>query len=179
MVFSGQSEPDFTGGLNTRIRYKGFSVGANFSLLLGAKKRLPSPFKDDIKIPNSYTNLSRELSNRWKKSGDEKYTNIPAVYTGGEYIINLPDTMKESMYTMWEYSDIRVVDASFLRCTQLSFSWNIDRKYLRHIGVNSLSINANVNNVFVICSDKFRGFDPELGNSVMPRTYSVGVSVGF
>ncbi len=179
LVFSGQSEPDFTGGLNTRIRYKGFSVGANFSLLLGAKKRLPSPFKDDIKIPNSYTNLSRELSNRWKKSGDEKYTNIPAVYTGGEYIINLPDTMKESMYTMWEYSDIRVVDASFLRCTQLSFSWNIDRKYLRHIGVNSLSINANVNNVFVICSDKFRGFDPELGNSVMPRTYSVGVSVGF
>ena len=43
LVYSGKTEPDFTGGLVTRLRWKGLTLGANFSLLLGAKKRLPNP----------------------------------------------------------------------------------------------------------------------------------------
>lgn len=35
------------------------------------------------------------------------------------------------------------------------------------------------NNLFVIASKKFDGFDPELGDSVQPKTYSVGLNVGF
>ena len=44
LVYSGKTEPDFTGGLTTRLRWKGLTFGANFSLLLGAKKRLPNPY---------------------------------------------------------------------------------------------------------------------------------------
>lgn len=181
LVYSGQSEPNFTGGLNTRVRYKGVSLGANFSLLLGAKKRLPTPFKgyQGINIPDPYTNLDKELLKRWKKSGDEENTTIPAIYTGGEYVIKLPDTSKESMYEMWRMSDLRVVNASFLRCTQLSLSWDVDREWLKRFGLKSLSLSVIANNVFVICSKKFNGFDPELDNSVMPRTYSFGISVGL
>ena len=36
LVYSGKMEPDFTGGLTTRLRWKGLTFGANFSLLLGA-----------------------------------------------------------------------------------------------------------------------------------------------
>lgn len=36
-----------------------------------------------------------------------------------------------------------------------------------------------MNNLFVIASKKFDGFDPELGDSVQPKTYSVGLNVGF
>ena len=33
LVYSGKTEPDFTGGLTTRLRWKGLTFGANFSLL--------------------------------------------------------------------------------------------------------------------------------------------------
>ena len=46
-------------------------------------------------------------------------------------------------------------------------------------GVKSLSLNAIMNNVFVIADKKFHGFDLELGDSVQPKTYSFGVTVGF
>ena len=40
-------------------------------------------------------------------------------------------------------------------------------------------MSASVNNLFVIASKRFNGFDPELDNSVMPKNYSLGISVGF
>ena len=47
------------------------------------------------------------------------------------------------------------------------------------MGIKSLSLNAIMNNVFVLASKRFDGFDPELGDSVQPKTYSVGITVGF
>ena len=47
------------------------------------------------------------------------------------------------------------------------------------VGLKSLSLSASVNNLFVIASKRFNGFDPELGDSVMPKVYSFGVNVGF
>lgn len=60
LVYSGKTEPDFTGGLVTRLRWKGLTLGANFSLLLGAKKRLPNPYPANGNIPLSNVNLSKE-----------------------------------------------------------------------------------------------------------------------
>ena len=179
LVYSGKSEPDFTGGLTTRLRWKDLTFGANFSLLLGAKKRLPSLFSTS-KIPSSDRNLSKELINRWKKPGDELFTDIPVIYNGRvEEFLDLPFGESQSMYYMWDMSDARVVDASFLRCQQMSLTWNMNEKWCSQIGVKSLSLNFIVNNLFVIASKKFDGFDPELGDSVQPKTYSVGLNVGF
>lgn len=40
-------------------------------------------------------------------------------------------------------------------------------------------MSLTVNNIFVICDSRFNGFDPELGNSVMPKIVSFGINVGF
>ena len=183
LVYSGQSEPNFTGGLNTRIRYKNLSLAADFSLLLGAKKRLPNPYDSfpNGKIPDPYNNLSKKLSKRWKNPGDEKHTIIPALYTAIDdtYNMSLPDGQKESIYYMWGKSDAMVVDASFPRCTQLSLSWNMSREMCAKFRATSFSISANVNNLFVIANKRFNGFDPEVDDSVMPKIFSFGLSVGF
>ena len=84
-----------------------------------------------------------------------------------------------SRYDMWASSDVMVVDASYLRCTQLSLAYNFPRKLYSKIGLSSLSDNANVNNLFVIASKKWNGYDPELGSSITPKVYSLGLSVGF
>lgn len=180
LVYSGKTEPDFTGGLTTRLRWKGLTLGANFSLLLGAKKRLPSPFPAGQKIPTSDVNLDKELLNRWKQPGDEAYTDIPGLYTGKD-VLNapLPNEASSDFYTMWENSDLRIVSADFLRCQQIALSWNVNDAWCARWGIKSLSLNAVMNNVFVIASKKFNGFDPELGNSIQPKTYSFGVNIGF
>lgn len=183
LVYSGQSEPYFTGGFNTRVRWKDFNFGADFALMLGAKKRLPNPYSTFTggKMPDIFSNLSKELNDRWKQPGDEAHTNIPALYTSVRdlYNLNLPNGLYDNIYSMWAQSDARVADASFLRCTQISLSYNVPRKLCKKIGMSRIQVSANVNNLFVIASDKWRGYDPELGNTLQPRVYSMGLSLGF
>lgn len=181
LVYSGTLEPDFTGGITTRLRWKGLTFGASFSVLLGAKKRLPIIYPDDKgNIPLSDVNLTKDLMKRWKEPGDEKYTNIPGVYTGRiANAVHLQDGRTYELLNMWHNSDVRVVSGSFFRCQQMSLTWNLNEEWCAKIGIKSLSLNAFVNNVFVIADKKFDGFDPELGNSIQPKTYSVGINVGF
>ena len=144
----------------------------------------PNPyedFNDYGKLPSPYHNLSKDLTKRWQKPGDETHTNIPALYTSVEdvYNIDLPDGGFDNIYTMWANSSAMVVDASFLRCTQISLAWYMPQKMCAKFGATNLSVNASVNNPFVIASKRFDGFDPELGDSVMPKIFSFGLSVGF
>lgn len=183
LVYSGQSEPDFTGGFNTRIRWKGLSLGMDFAVILGAKKRLPNPYSTFSygKMPDIFSNLSKELNDRWKKPGDEKHTNIPALYTSIKdlYNLNLPNGLYDDIYSMWAQSDARVADASFLRCTQISLAYSFPRKWCKAIKLSHIQLSANVNNLFVIASKDWKGYDPELGYSIQPRVYSIGLSVGL
>lgn len=181
LVYSGQTNPYFTGGLNTRIRYKNISVGADFSVLLGSKKRLDNPYSkfSNGRLPEPYYNLSKNLLKRWQKPGDK--TIYPALYTSVEdlYTLDLPDGGITNVYDAWGLSDAMVVNASFLRCTQISVSYQLPKHLLQKIRVTQASVSANVNNPFVIGSKRFDGFDPELGDSVMPKMFSFGLSVGF
>lgn len=184
LVYSGQTEPDFTGGFNTRIRWKGFNLGMDFAVILGAKKRLPNPYSTftNCKMPNITSNLSKELNDRWKKPGDENKTNIPALFTSLEpkrELLNLPNGQYDNIYSMWAQSDVRVADASFLRCTQISLSYSFPRKWCQAIRFSHIQLSANVNNLFVIASKDWKGYDPELGYSIQPRVYSIGLSVGL
>ena len=53
------------------------------------------------------------------------------------------------------------------------------QEFCKKIGIKSLGLSASVDNVFVIASKRFNGFDPELGDSVQPKNYSFGINVGF
>ena len=183
LVYSGQSEPDFTGGFNTRIRWKGFNLGLDFAAILGAKKRLPNPYSTftNGQMPDIFSNLSTELNDRWKKPGDEKRTNIPALYTSiqDRYNLYLQNGLYDNIYSMWAQSDIRVASASFLRCTQMSLSYSFPRNWCQKIRMSHITLSANINNLFVIASKEWRGYDPELGYSIQPRMYSLGLSIGL
>ena len=128
-----------------------------------------------------YGEASRDLLRRWKKPGDEKITDIPAFqnnYDSNTQELPLQYEIK-TKHEMWDQSDVRVVDASFFRCNNIGFSWNAEQGLLSKLRLKNLSLSCSVSNIFVIASNKFQGFDPELENSVNPKTYSFGVSVGF
>ena len=80
---------------------------------------------------------------------------------------------------MWEKSDAMVVSASFLRCRNIGLSWQMKKEWCDKIHAKNLAINFNMDNIFVIASKRFNGFDPELENSIMPRSFSLGFNIGF
>lgn len=184
LVYSGQKEPDFTGGMGLSFRYKSLTLNANFALIVGNKKRLPSPYKDfggsRSTMPDPAANANRDLLKRWKAPGDEAYTIIPALPRGVDTLMKLPDgETAESLIQMWERSDAMVVSGSFLRCRSMGLTWQMKREWCDKIFAKNLSLNFSVDNLFVIASKRFNGFDPELDSSVMPRTFSFGINVGF
>ena len=153
--------------------------------MLGSKKRLTSPYNDfrgeHNMMPDPTKNINRDLLNRWQKTGDEAYTNIPGLPIWPLGIAwTLPNTeTAESPIYMWEKSDAMVVSASFLRCRNIGLSWQMKKEWCDKIHAKNLSINFNMDNVFVIASKRFNGFDPELENSIMPRSFSLGLNIGF
>lgn len=184
LVYSGEKEPFFTGGLGLSFRYKSLTLNTNFALIIGNKKRLTSPYRDfgavRSTMPDPTANANRDLLNRWKAPGDEAYTIIPALPSGVETLPKLPNGENgETSIQMWEMSDAMVVSGSFLRCRSMGLSWQMKREWCHKIFAKNLSLNFSMDNLFVIASKRFNGFDPELDNSVMPRTFSFGINVGF
>lgn len=80
-------------------------------------------------MPDPTKNINRDLLNRWQKTGDEAYTNIPGLPIWPLGIAwTLPNTeTAESPIYMWEKSDAMVVSASFLRCRNIGLSWQMKK----------------------------------------------------
>lgn len=182
LVYSGSQEPDFTGGLNLGVRYKAFTLNTSFSLLLGGHKRLKNPFSGfsyGVRLPEAQVNLSKELNKRWQKPGDENVTDIPAILTG-KYWMNTPFQSSVNMITdLYAKSDALVVSSSFLRCRNLALSWRMNHELLKKLNLSSFTVSASVSNLFVVASKRYHGFDPELNESVMPKSYSLSLNIGF
>ena len=183
LKYSGQKDPYFTGGLNLNIRYRSFTLGTSFSLLLGGITRLKSPYKDMQNgryMPDPENNLNTDLLKRWKKTGDEAHTNIPGFLVGKtSNSVTLPNGSSYDLFEAYANSTALTVKRSFLRCRGLNLSWRLNNEMAKKMGLNNLTVNMSVNNLFVIASGRFDGYDPELQDSVMPKNYSIGINIGF
>lgn len=182
LVYSGSKEPDFTGGLNLGVRYKAFTLRTTFALLVGGHQRLPNPYRNfslGVRIPEASVNLTKELHKRWQRPGDENRTTIPALLKEN-YTMNTPFADGANLIThLYQNSDALVVSSSFLRCRDLSLNWQMNSAWAKKLGLQSFLASFSMSNLFVIASDRFNGFDPEMEESVMPKSYSISLSVGF
>jgi putative membrane protein len=189
---SGRREPYMSGGLSTTLRYKNLRMSAMFSYSLGAITRLFRMFNDNIKPE---FNVHRDFLKRWQKPGDEKSTNIPSLMSYGSaayyryytHYSNLFDDIQpfaSDAWTMYDYSDARVVSANYLKCSSLSFTYEFGERILPKIGMSRLALTLSGTNLFTLCSSKLKGQTPTQGGfseiqlSERP-TYSFGLSVSF
>lgn len=181
LVHAGKKDPNFTAGLNTSFRYKTLSFSTNFYLSTGNQKFLANPYTNVTRIPGEYSNMSSELSNRWQKPGDE--TNIPG----------LPHPLNSSpgypfadpyqsfyAYDAWANSDIRVVDAWYLRCSNMTLSYHVPEKYISGFA-QGINCSFSASNPFQLVSKDFHSRDPEVASGGQPlsRTYTFSVNVSF
>lgn len=199
---SGKRDADISGSLTSTIRYKQWHMSANFAYSLGAKTRLfamygsaasGGAYDPEIRPDRNY---SRDYMKRWKNPGDERYTNIPAIisqnspsywkYTTHWSALYNPNIQQiaDNYWDMYDYSNIRVVSADYLKCSSLSFTYEFDNKLLAHWNLQRLALILSGYNLFTICSSQLKGQTPTQGGfstiqlSDRP-TFSFGLNIIF
>ena len=187
MKYMGKMDPDFTGGLSMSFRYKNLSLSSGFTLSIGGKRFLHPLFQSKnfpYSLPSAYDNYSKDFVKRWRNPGDEKHTNIPSIPSAGTGNVNISfpsGYLNSNVYEMYDYSDVRVVNASFLRCNNLTLTYNLPQEFVKRMALKGASLSGSLSNPFMIVSKDYKGVDPEVatGGQPLSRIYSIRLNVTF
>ncbi|WP_321481104.1 SusC/RagA family TonB-linked outer membrane protein [uncultured Bacteroides sp.] len=201
---SGKRDPNIQGNLTNTFRYKNWHANINMAYSLGAKTRLfamygsavsDNVYSSDIRPDRNY---SRDYLRRWQNPGDENKTNIPAIIpsTSGSYTkynlhYSIRPTYQEngqpiarSAWEMYDYSNIRVVSADYLKLQSISATYEFDKKWLSHLKLERLALTLSGYNLFTICDPALKGQTPTQGGFTTIQlserpSFSFGVNVIF
>ena len=196
MEESGTRVPTLQGGISSYLGYRQFGLSFNFTYSFGNKIRLLKLFGNTSDFPPyGEKNMRREFAQRWRTSGDETKTNIPALRTktvtpwwsSHEYTSSglMPTFAPSDVYQMYDNSSLRVVKGDYLKLQSLSFRYNVHDKFCKQIGIQSAYLSLTGTNLFTIASKKLKGQDvtqsgttPTVNMSIRPN-YSFTVNVTF
>lgn len=170
IVYLGSSLPKLTGGFGFKVRYRDFSVNFQFNYRLGQK--VLNTARMNLESMYNNNNQSRAVNWRWHNEGD---------------VALIPRALYDYGYN-WLGSDRFMEEATFLRCNYISTGYNFKPKMLSQLGVKSLNVYLNINNVFVLT--KYSGADPEHpqggyqpasdgGRTPRAKSFTVRLNVGF
>jgi hypothetical protein len=193
MSESGRREPFIQGGLSNYFGWRNFGLSFNLTYSLGNKIRLmkiASGYGTAIAYPQQ--NLRKEFVDRWRRPGDEAYTNIPGLQADNN--LNIPWWSQSaasayrfggSIYDMYDNSDIRLVSGDYLKLQSTSFRYNFADKLVKKLGLSSAYVSVTGTNLFIISSKLLKGQDPTQSGSTpnvnlsLTPTYSGSINVSF
>lgn len=188
LVKSGIIDPPSSGGIQFHFRYKNWRMKTNFTYKFGGVSRLPDIYnKEYSSIFDPTLNVSTELNNRWRKPGDEKHTNIPALYDHQTYSqleerpLDANLTERSGIY-IYDQSSVRVAKTDNIRLNNISLSYMLPEQWLKKMRVSNMSFTLQATNLFLIADKAWLGFDPEMGKSAnvsLPRTYTFNMNINF
>jgi TonB-linked SusC/RagA family outer membrane protein len=143
-TFIGSPHPDFYGGVNFNIEYKGFDLNGQFYGTYG----------------NKMVNYSMRFINYYQFDGgrgyDYLYNSWGSPYLKDNAKAKLP---KSDRSTVSQYpSTAFIEDASYLRLRNLQLGYNLS-KLVNIPSVNSLRLYVQVTNLFTLT--KYSGLDPD------------------
>lgn len=175
-VIIGSGQPDVFGGFNTRVRYKNFSIGANFSYSVGGKmaRRTSLESLGTTLFSNIETYLGPK--NRWSK------TNQNAKY---------PRLIYRDPASNNRFSTANIFDASYLRLTSLRFAYNLPSSIIEDLNITQCTLFIRGTNLYTWT--QFPGLDPQgtitsgggsgsvVNSDSYPsaRTFSLGATINF
>ncbi|WP_346317690.1 SusC/RagA family TonB-linked outer membrane protein [Chitinophaga sp. YIM B06452] len=137
--------PKYMGGFGTDVNYRGIGLSANFIYKRQTNK---DPFLT-LELGRMANGLlpAEVAENHWRNPGDK------ALYP--KYTVN-GNLNRTSM----ALSDGGYTDASYVKLSTLTLSYNIPDKILQKIKMQSCRLSVQTQNLFTITS--FKGIDPEV-----------------
>ncbi|MBD0351452.1 MAG: TonB-dependent receptor [Flavisolibacter sp.] len=170
----GNPNPDFYGGFNTRLSFKGFDLDVQTQFVKGGDLYNIAGFFQSVNS-DYFDNQTVDQLNYWKKPGD--ITNIPQprLYAGN-------GSVKSSRW---------VQDGSYFRVKTVNLGYNLPRTLISRVRVDNARVFVAATNLFTFT--KYKGYDPEVNTTYtgninlghdfytppQAKTISVGVNVGF
>ncbi|GAA4307302.1 SusC/RagA family TonB-linked outer membrane protein [Pontixanthobacter gangjinensis] len=165
--------PTYSGGLGTRIQYKGFFAEANAYFAGGHK--IYEQYAQFYLRTNSFTlgtfNGATELQDRWQQPGD--VTDVPKLSYGQNN--NFHATSSRHLY-----------DGDYVRLKNVAIGYNLPSTWAEDLGVDGLSLTLRGTNVATWVKDDGLLLDPEVRADGFTRlttppveTYSFSVNVNF
>ncbi len=170
IVYLGNSNPLFNGGMSLRFNYKRLSANIFSNFRVGNKVVNMARMYAENMYGNN--NQAASVNWRWRKDGDDT---------------DMPRALYQSGYN-WLASDRYVEDGSFLRIKNLQINYSLDPAKLKPYHLNQLQLYLTINNLMTFT--KYSGVDPEVGygglgvstdNAQTPRakSFTAGISINF
>ena len=184
LKYSGTLIPTDKGSFSNTFNYKGLSFGIVFTYSWGNVVRLRDVSSIYSGLYSDVTTLPNELKNRWQFAGDEKKTNIPAIYTSAQEYNYDYKNLTEHAYRAYDYSDVRIAKGDFIRLKEISLAYDFDKETLRDMKIKRLSFKLQGTNLFLLYADKkLNGADPEFSASSSfiptPKQLTFSIRVGL
>jgi len=165
-------DPKFNFGIGNSFTFKNFDLSIYFAGMVKKEFHPDYPtgiYRMNLVEDNLYTygwNCSNTIKNRWT------FQNPNATR---------PTGVDDGTYANYQnYSDYWVVDASFIRCKNITLGYTIPRAWLRQNIISSCKLYVDIQNAFTIT--KYPQLDPEQDQSnYYPYSKSVvfGLNVEF
>ena len=160
----GNASPWLTGGFNTSLSWKGFTLSANTSFILGNKiyNRTRWGIMDTDGAQQQFNQQS--LNNglgwiRWKE-GDPDGTNIYATH---------PQAIKGGNNGAHNYSSRYLEDGSFFRLRNVTLAYELPHNLINKIKMGGARVYVSADNLWTY--SRFSGMDPEV--NLEKTTYSL------
>ena len=173
--YLGTTTPKYSGSFGTSVSYKDFDLSLQFIFAGGHKLRNANPAFltcswSSMGYISNIAGASAGLANRWQKAGDEAHTNVPkAVFAESNY-------SAESLYSTYYYSDINILDASYIRLNNISLAYHLPKSICRSLYMQNARIQANVENPFFWAKSKQAKY--QLGG-YNATNYVLGIYLNF
>lgn len=179
----GKGIPDWTGSWVNTFNYKNWDLTLDMQFVWGVEtmQQFYHSTYDRFGLTNGLSNILYDAYNGSNPSAMEQMVYLANGNHAGQ------DTTVDSAW---------VVDGSYLRCNMLQLGYTFDRNMIKSLGLSGLRVYASANNLFLLCSSKFNGYDPEstsqtdsMGSKFgqnaaffsypRARTFTLGLSVAF
>ena len=169
-IYAGSPEPKATGGFNSSLSWKNFSLSAFFEFVYGNKVMTGNWYITDGEDVFSQNSQASAL-NYWKQPGDTGVT--PKPIAGGSNV--------------WYagYSTRFLEDGSYLRIKDVTLAYNLPEKYTKPYKLGAVKLYVSALNPYTF--HNVNTFDPELGpigyayggNHSMVKSLIGGVEISF
>lgn len=174
-TFIGSPVPDFTGGLNFTLGYKGFDLSAYFYTSIGNEIFNQSKWFTDFFPSFQGAAMSERLKNAWTPTNLD--ATIPVLEKTSNFSTN---SVANSFY---------VEDGSYLRLQNVTLGYTLPSTLLEKWKLERLRVFASANNLFTLTG--YEGLDPavggdadltfgiDVGNYPVTKGYTFGLNLSF
>ena len=163
LEYSGQSEPKVIMGMDNSVRWNGFSFSILMAYYGGHKMRALA--QDEISSISVKATPSYFL-NAWTP---ENPTSTPGI---GQY-------GSGNIGTETSYANTAIHHADFLKIRNIVFGYDFPQEWIKHLGMNRLSLRFQIDNPKYLWVANSVHVDPETLGVRNPSSFIFGLNVNF